>query len=40
VSLTADQGRTIFWLAVIVQPLAFTVLGMGIVWQRRRRASR
>jgi ABC-type uncharacterized transport system involved in gliding motility auxiliary subunit len=40
VSLTAEQGRAIFWLAVIVQPLAFTVLGMGIVWQRRRRASR
>jgi len=40
VSLTADQGRAIFWLAVVVQPLAVAVLGMGIVWQRRRRAGR
>ncbi len=40
VSLTAEQGRAIFWLAVVVQPIAFAVLGMGIVWQRRRRASR
>ena len=40
VALTAEQGRAIFWLAVVVQPLAFALLGMGIVWQRHRRASR
>jgi ABC-type uncharacterized transport system involved in gliding motility auxiliary subunit len=36
ISLTAEQGRSIFWIAVILQPLLFVVIG-GVVLLRRRR---
>jgi ABC-type uncharacterized transport system involved in gliding motility auxiliary subunit len=40
ISLTADQGRTIFWVAVVAQPASFAVLGTIIIWRRRRRSGR
>jgi gliding motility-associatede transport system auxiliary component len=39
VSLTAEQGRLIFWFAVVVAPAAFATLGVFISWRRQRRAS-
>jgi ABC-type uncharacterized transport system involved in gliding motility auxiliary subunit len=36
ISLTAEQGRSIFWIAVVLQPLFFVAIG-GIVLLRRRR---
>jgi hypothetical protein len=36
ISLTAEQGRSIFWIAVVIQPLLFVAIG-GIVLLRRRR---
>lgn len=39
VSLTARQGRLIFWTAVVLQPVSFAVLGMLITWRRRRLGS-
>jgi len=40
VFLTAWQGRLVFWLSVVVEPASFAVLGMLIVWRRRRRGNR
>lgn len=39
ISLTAKQGRLLFWIAVVVSPGCCTALGFLITWQRRRRAS-
>jgi ABC-type uncharacterized transport system involved in gliding motility auxiliary subunit len=39
VSLTARQGRLIFWMAVVVQPAGFAVAGLLITWRRRRRGT-
>jgi gliding motility-associatede transport system auxiliary component len=39
VALTEAQGRLIFWIAVVVEPAGFAVLGFVITWQRRRRAG-
>jgi ABC-type uncharacterized transport system involved in gliding motility auxiliary subunit len=36
IPLTAEQGRSIFWIAVVLQPLFFVAIG-GIVLLRRRR---
>ncbi len=38
--LTGDQGQTIFWIAVVILPGFFALLGILITWQRRYRASR
>ena len=37
--LTADQGRTIFWIAVVILPGTFALLGILITWRRRYKAS-
>ena len=37
ISLTAWQGRLIFWLAVVVQPAAFILIGAAVTFFRRRR---
>jgi len=39
ISLTARQGRAIFWIAVVVEPAAFAALGILVTFVRRRRAS-
>ncbi|MCK6555776.1 GldG family protein [Candidatus Binatia bacterium] len=39
VSLTAEQGRLIFWMAVVVLPGFFAVLGIVITWRRQRRST-
>jgi ABC-type uncharacterized transport system involved in gliding motility auxiliary subunit len=39
VSLTAAQGRQIFWIAVIGLPAAWGSLGLAITWRRRRRTG-
>jgi len=39
ISLTAQQGRIIFWIAVIVEPAGFALLGILLTWRRRRRAA-
>jgi ABC-type uncharacterized transport system involved in gliding motility auxiliary subunit len=39
ISLTAQQGRLLFWIAVVVSPGCCVALGFFITWQRRRRAS-
>jgi ABC-type uncharacterized transport system involved in gliding motility auxiliary subunit len=39
VSLTARQGRLIFWIAVVVEPATFAALGMLITFRRQRRGS-
>jgi gliding motility-associatede transport system auxiliary component len=39
VALTAEQGRLIFWIAVVVEPAGFAALGLVITWRRRRRAG-
>ncbi|HYD48469.1 MAG TPA: Gldg family protein [Terriglobales bacterium] len=37
--LTDEQTRRIFWVAVVIQPALFALLGIGISWRRRRKAS-
>ncbi len=37
--LTAEQGRTIFWVAVVILPGTFALLGILITWRRRYKAS-
>jgi ABC-2 type transport system permease protein len=37
VSLTARQGRIIFWIAVVVLPTGFALAGILVTWGRRRR---
>lgn len=37
ISLTAWQGRVIFWVAVVAQPAAFVLVGAGVVLMRLRR---
>jgi hypothetical protein len=37
--LTDAQTRAIFWIAVIGEPALFALLGILVVWRRRRRAS-
>ncbi len=39
VSLTARQGRLIFWIAVIIEPAACAVVGLMITWRRQRRGG-
>jgi ABC-type uncharacterized transport system involved in gliding motility auxiliary subunit len=39
VSLTAEQGRLIFWFAVVIAPASFAILGVLITWVRQRRAG-
>jgi len=39
VSLTADQGRIIFWAGVIGIPASFLLLGVITTWRRRRRET-
>ena len=39
VSLTARQGRVIFWLAVVAQPSAFALAGLLVTWRRRKRGT-
>jgi ABC-type uncharacterized transport system involved in gliding motility auxiliary subunit len=39
ISLTAWQGRLIFWSAVIVQPAVLGLVGMVITLRRRRRGG-
>jgi len=38
--LTADQGKTIFWVAVVILPGFFALLGILITWRRRYKASK
>ncbi len=40
VFLTAWQGRLIFWVAVIIEPGGFALLGLLITFRRRRRGNR
>lgn len=37
ITLTAFQGRVIFWTAVVAQPLAFMIAGSVVALSRRRR---
>lgn len=37
--LTDEQIRNVFWIAVILQPVSFALLGVSIAWLRRRRAT-
>jgi hypothetical protein len=37
IALTASQGRVVFWVAVVVQPLFFVVAGVLVAVVRRRR---
>jgi hypothetical protein len=37
ITLTAFQGRVIFWTAVVAQPLAFIIVGSIVALARRRR---
>lgn len=37
--LTAEQGRSIFWVAVVILPGLFALLGILITWRRRYKAS-
>jgi ABC-type uncharacterized transport system involved in gliding motility auxiliary subunit len=39
VSLTTDQGRLIFWFAVVVAPATCALLGIFVTWRRQRRSS-
>jgi ABC-type uncharacterized transport system involved in gliding motility auxiliary subunit len=39
ISLTAKQGRLLFWIAVVISPGSFLVAGFLITWRRRRRAG-
>jgi hypothetical protein len=39
ISLTAEQGRSIFWIAVVVQPLLFVAVGGLVLLERRRRGG-
>jgi len=39
VSLTARQGRLIFWVSVVGVPGGFAVLGLLITWRRQRRGG-
>ncbi len=39
VSLTARQGRVIFWTAVVAQPTGFALAGLLITWRRRQRGT-
>jgi len=39
ISLTAQQGRLIFWSAVIVQPAALMLIGVLVTVRRRRRGG-
>jgi len=36
ISLTTWQGRAIFWTAVVAEPLALVLIGLGVVFYRRR----
>lgn len=38
VFLTAEQGRTIFWVSVACAPATAVLLGVGVVYRRRRRS--
>lgn len=40
ISLTARQGRSIFWMAVVIEPAALAALGLLITARRRRRGRR
>lgn len=37
IALTATEGRIIFWSGVVLQPLAFVLLGTAVAYYRRRR---
>jgi gliding motility-associatede transport system auxiliary component len=39
ISLTAWQGRWIFWTGVVLEPATFAALGLLITWRRRRRGG-
>jgi ABC-type uncharacterized transport system involved in gliding motility auxiliary subunit len=39
ISLTADQGRLLFWIAVVLSPGGCALLGFLTTWRRRRRAG-
>lgn len=39
ISLTAEQGRQIFWTAVVFQPLFFVAIGGVMLLRRRRRGG-
>lgn len=36
IALTATEGRVIFWSGVVLQPLAFVLLGIAVAYARRR----
>lgn len=39
ITLTAEQGRSIFWVAVVLQPLFFVAIGGVVLLRRRRRGG-
>jgi len=39
ISLTAEQGRLVFWVAVVVAPAGCALLGLLITWRRQRLGS-
>jgi len=39
ISLTAEQGRLVFWVAVVVAPAGCMLLGLLISWRRQRLGS-
>lgn len=36
IALTATEGRVIFWSGVVLQPLAFVLIGIAVAYARRR----
>lgn len=38
--LTVEQGRRIYWVAVIIVPGAMALVGILVAWRRRQKASR
>jgi len=40
ISLTAAQGRLLFWIAVVISPGSVAAVGFFITWQRRRQAMK
>ena len=39
ISLTAMQGRLLFWMAVVIVPGSIAAIGFLVTWKRRRRAA-
>lgn len=34
--LSAEEGNALYWMAVVIQPAIFAVIGLVLIWRRRR----